>query len=253
MAIDRFELGVCSVSFRKESIEDIIDAVQKARLSAIEWGSDVHVPAGDRKKIETAVTMMENAGIRCSSYGTYFRLGETDLRELPRYIETASALGTDILRLWCGTKSGIEMSGSEREALLSECEKAAEIAEKYDVTLSMECHKKTFTERAEDAVRLMEAVGSPHFRMYWQPFQWLGEAENCRNAKAVSPYTTNIHVFNWKEEEKLPLREAEHTWQKYLNCFSGRHTLLLEFMPDGRLETLAEEAAALRRIAGGIG
>ena len=39
--------GLCSVSFRKLTVEEIIAAVKDAGLDGIECGGDVHVPHGD--------------------------------------------------------------------------------------------------------------------------------------------------------------------------------------------------------------
>ena len=85
--------------------------------------------------------------------------------------------------------------------------------------------------------------------MYWQPSQYKSFDENIEYAKVIAPYTEHIHVFNWKGEEKFPLGEAVDIWKKYLECFSNDRTLLLEFMPDGKLETLNQETAALKEIA----
>ena len=247
---DLLTLGLCSVSFRENSPEEIVKAAKCAGLSAIEWGSDIHCPPGDEARIREIQRLQSESGIGCSSYGTYFRIGESDLAELPGYIETARALGTRMLRLWCGRAPGSSMTEIEKERLFSECEKAAEIAESYGVTISLERHKKTFTESDDDAVRLMKRVGSEAFRMYYQPFQWRSGEENLKGAGALAPYTTNIHVFNWKGSEKLPLSGAIDEWKRYIGCFSGERALLLEFMPDGRIESLGKEADALRRIAG---
>ena len=142
------------------------------------------------------------------------------------------------------------MTEEERSELLSLCRKAADIARANGVILCMECHKKTFTEVPEDAVTLMKAVNSPHFRMYWQPFQWQSVHENLENAKKIAPYSEHIHVFNWKDDQKLPLAEAIPVWQDYLRALPPSRTLLLEFMPKGTLQELAREAAALRAIIG---
>ena len=99
------------------------------------------------------------------------------------------------------------------------------------------------------STELMQAVNSESFRMYWQPNQYRTEEENLAYATLLPPYTTHIHVFNWKEKEKYPLREAKDIWSAYLACF-GNNTLLLEFMPDGKLEALETEAAALKEIVG---
>lgn len=250
MKEDNYRLGLVSVSFRQHSPEEILPAVKAAGLSCIEWGSDVHAPCDDTERLREIARLQREYGIACASYGTYFRLGETPLEELEKYIRAAAILGTNILRLWCGRKSGADMTEEARGELLSLCRKAADIARANGVILCMECHRKTFTEVPEDAVMLMEAVHSPHFRMYWQPFQWQSARQNLENAQKIAPYSAHIHVFNWKGDLKLPLAEAVAEWQDYLRALPVPRTLLLEFMPKGTLQELAGEAAALRAIIG---
>ena len=250
MENSKYKLGLVSVSFRQHSPKEILEAVNATGLSCIEWGSDVHAPCNDVERLGEIAALQKKYGIFCSSYGTYFRLGETSIEELEAYIHAAKLLGTNILRLWCGGKSGKNMTDEEQTALLAVCQKAAEIAENNGVMLCMECHRGTFTEDPDDAVRLMETVNSPHFRMYWQPFQWQAPEENIINATKLSNYAEHIHVFNWREKEKLPLAEAVTDWQSYLKQFSTPRTLLLEFMPGGTLEELTYEAGALRTIIG---
>ena len=96
----------------------------------------------------------------------------------------------------------------------------------------------------------METINSPHFRMYWQPFQWQSADENTNNAAKIANYAEHIHVFNWKDDKKLQLAQAVTQWRKYLNEFSTPRTLLLEFMPNGTVQELMGEADALRSIIG---
>ncbi len=244
-----YELGLVSVSFRPYSPMEIVKAVKEAGLTCIEWGSDIHAPYSDTERLKEIVDLQREYGISCSSYGTYFRLGVTPIEELEGYIAAAKLLGTDILRLWCGAKSGADMTEEEREFLISECRMAAEIAERSDVTLCLECHRGTFTERLSDALFLMREIDSSCFRMYWQPFQWETEENKLIYAEAIAPYVKHVHVFQWKGEGKYPLCEGIAEWRRYLENFSGPRTLLLEFMPDNRIETLRSEADALRKIA----
>ena len=246
-----YSLGLVSVSFRKHSPREIVEAAAAAGLSCIEWGSDVHAPCLDRERLLEIVALQEEFGLRCSSYGTYFRLGQTPLSELPDYIAAAKLLGTNILRLWCGTKSGAEFSDEEREAFFDECRRAAAIAREENVILCMECHVKTFTQRLEDTLALMVAVDDPHFRMYWQPFQWQTPEENLVYAEALAPLSYHIHVFQWKDRLRFPLADGIAEWQGYLEKFPTPRTLLLEFMPDDLITTLPAEAEALRAIIGG--
>ncbi len=231
----KFKTGVCSISFRDRTAEEIINAVKKTPLDFIEWGSDVHLPVGGVMKSDVPM----------SSYGTYFRLGTTPLSELKFYIDTAKANNTSVLRLWCGSVGSAETT--DKKALFSECRQAARLAESENVTLAMECHMNTFTDTPESARELMEEVSSPAFRMYWQPNQFRSVDENIRSAKTLSSWVENIHVFNWDGEKHFPLEGAADIWKRYLDLFDGG-TLLLEFMPDNRLESLGAEAEALMRI-----
>ena len=246
----KYRLGVVSVSFRDRTPEEILRATKGAGFGCVEWGSDIHAPCRDNDRLCEIVGLQEKYGIVCSSYGTYFRLGQTPMEELDDYIAAAKRLGTDVLRLWCGTKSRADMTDAECDALLLACRQAAALAKEQGVVLCMECHRKTFTENPDDAVWLMQAVDSPHFRMYWQPFQWQNVEQNIENAKKIAPYAGYIHVFNWKGSEKLPLGDAIGEWQSYLEAFPAPRTLLLEFMPNGSVEELSRESRALKTIVG---
>lgn len=253
MSENKYNLGVVSVSFRSHIPEEIADAANAAGLSFIEWGSDVHAPCRESEKVKEIAEVQAAAGIKCSSYGTYFTLGETPVDELKYYIEAAKILGTDILRLWCGTKSGENYTDSEKKNLIEQSVKAAEIAATEDVTLCMECHPHTFTERVCDSLELMKKVDSPHFRMYWQPFQQTKTMEdNLAYAEAISLYVHHLHVYQWKGDLRLSLNDGIDEWRQYLKKFSTPRTLLLEFMPDGKITSLKTEADALRKIIGEI-
>lgn len=243
-----FRIGLVSVSFRSLDPSRVLELCRSCGLGAIEWGSDIHAPCDDTDKLSSIAELQLENGIACSSYGTYFRLGSDDTEALHSYINAAKLLRTDTLRLWCGTKNYTETDRSEREHILREAKRAASIAEEYGVTLCMECHSKTFTDRLDGALELMETVASPNFRMYWQPDQFRPLEENLKYAEGIAKYTRTIHVFNWHGKEKRPLAEAIEAWRQYLSRFDGSQTLLLEFMPDGRPEALPEEANALRRI-----
>ena len=239
------KLGLVSVSFRSHTPAQILAAMNEAGLYYIEWGSDVHVPP---EKAESIALLQKSYEIKCCSYGTYFKLGITPMEELESYIKAAKTLGTNILRRWCGNKNSEQYTEKEKEALFSQCKVAANIAEQYGVTLCMECHNGTYTNTKEGAYELMQAINSKAFQMYWQPNQYQTEEENMAYVKLLAPYTIHIHVFNWKGNEKHPLGEATEIWRSYLSCFAEDKTLLLEFMPDDKMETLKAEAAALREI-----
>lgn len=243
-----YKTGLVSISFRNIQPETLIRKVLDAGLECIEWGSDVHAPKNDIPTLEKIAALQSETGIKCSSYGTYFKFMRDDPTDLKGYINAAKILGTNILRVWCGTKGSKELSEAELSNLMYDCKKAAEIAEKENVILCMECHNDTLTDYKEPAFRLMNTVNSPAFRMYWQPNQHRTFEENIKYAKLLSPFTEHIHIFNWVGHDRYPLKDGIDIWKRYLKEFSENKHLLLEFMPDNKIETLPEEAEALRRI-----
>lgn len=246
----KFPCGLVSISFRPYSVRQILDAVKESGLDSVEWGSDVHAPSDDPERLEEIVALQEEYGIRCSSYGTYFRLGVDPIEDLDAHITAARALGCNVLRLWCGHKkmNYQDYSKEQKEALLDAARQVAALGEEEDVIFCMECHQNTFTNCLEGALALMEATASDHFRMYWQPNEHVDYETNLRYAKEIAPYTKVIHVFNWEGRNRYPLRDATDRWLSYLAFFDGSQRLLLEHMPDDRLETLATEAEALKEI-----
>lgn len=244
--------GLVSVSFRDLPLEKVIMSSAQAGLKYIEWGSDVHAPYTNTERLAEIVKLQEKYGVTCCSYGTYFRLAVTPIEELAGYIRAAKMLGTDILRLWCGNKKSEDFTLQEKTFLFGQCKKAAAMAEEAGVMLCMECHRKSYTETKEGALELMQAVDSPAFRMYWQPNQMRTVDENVEYIRLLKDYITHIHVFQWKETLRFSLAEGIKEWKTYLREIPGDHMMLLEFMPDDKIESLPAEAKALFELTGEI-
>lgn len=245
-----YKLGLASVSFRQSSPEQILSAAKAACLSCIEWGADVHAPFDDPEKIADVAKLQAGYGIECSSYGSYFRIGESDNGDLPKLASAAKVLGTNIVRIWAGSKGSEQFDETDAEKFIKECRAVAQFGEENGIIFCLECHIRTFTDTKEAAYRLITSVNSPCFRMYWQPNQYKNEQENLEYARLIAPYTEHIHVFNWSGNDKSPLRTSIPQWKKYLSLFGGGKTLLLEFMPDGEISSLKAEAKSLRILAG---
>lgn len=243
-----FHSGLVSISFREHSPRKIALTANKFGLKHIEWGSDIHAPCQDISQLHQILGLQAQYGLSCCAYGTYFRLGFHSLDELPQYIHAAKILGTNTLRLWAGRKKQKDCTKEEREYLFSQCSQAAALAEENGVILCLECHRRSYTETKEGALELMRHVNSPNFRMYWQPNPDLSAEENLDYIAALQDYITHIHVFHWKGAERLSLAEGKDIWGKYLSALDGDHHLLLEFMPDDRIQSLGNEASALHKL-----
>lgn len=246
-----WKTGVTSVSFRQHTPQQIIAAAAAAGLDGIEWGADVHVPAGDLATAEQVRQLTQAAGLEVLSYGGYYRLGTSDRQELEALLASAAVLGVKDVRIWGGSKNSGDCTPEEWQALVAAAQQAALLAQERGMTLSLECHNLTVTDDWQAAQRFLQQVDSSALRMYWQPNQLKSEEYDLAAARALAPCVTNVHVFSWLEDRRLPLNAYNERWEKYFTALESGlseqrdHAFILEFMPDDQLETLPKEAKVL--------
>ena len=242
-----YQTGLVSISFRKHSVEEIIQEVRRCGLTQIEWGTDVHVPAGDLARARYVRELMDKNGLTTSSYGSYYRLGTGD--DFVPYIKSALALGAPIIRIWGGTRGSNQLSIQDLKNLAMEGRTLAEMAAEHGLTVALECHANTLTDHFQVALDFLQMVDHPAMKMYWQPNQYRSYEYNLTAAQELSPYVTHIHVFSWEVHDgqviRYPLVHHKDRWKQYLSLLPGDHALLLEFMHDDRIESLEETAKML--------
>ena len=248
-----FKTGFVSVSFRPNSHEEIVEAAVNAKLNIIEWGGDVHSPAGDVETAEKIKKLSADAGISLLTYGSYFRIGVNPSEDFSKVIESARVLGVNIIRVWGYKRVFSEYDSEEWQTVVNEGRAVAEMAEAAGMKVCLECHNGTVTETYDCALKYMEAVDNPALRMYWQYNEKRDFEYNIASARAIAKYAECIHVFNHDEEgKKASLADGIEKWSKYIEVFVNEGVtdipLLLEFMPDGKISTLEKEGAALNEL-----
>ena len=246
--------GLVSVSFRPLTCEKIIEIARAAGLRSVEWGGDIHVPAGDAAKAAAVYQATAAAGLAVAAYGSYYKLGthEDPAGEWQRVLASAAALHAPVVRLWAGVRASAAVGEAERAALAREAQSAADAAADRGITLVFECHRNTLTDDWRSTLRLLEEIGRPNVKTYWQPNEERDFAYNRQALAALLPHVVNLHVFHWPvPDTRLPLREGAADWRAYLRLAASDgkdRACLLEFMPDDRPETLPAEAATLRAL-----
>jgi len=245
--------GLVSVSFRQNSCLEIAELCRKNSLSFIEWGGDIHCPAGDAKAAKEAAKLSETSGLCISSYGSYYRIGKNkDEGETFRSVlDSAENLGAPIIRIWAGDKSYSDMTKEEYKECIRDARLVCSMAEKSGKNVAFECHNWSLTDDYTSSQRTLSDIGCGNMKMYWQPNQFKTDEYNLEAIKALSEFITIVHVFNWKGDEKLPLKSGAKLWKKYVGELEKSplpHKYLLEFMPNGKIDELPDEAEALFEI-----
>jgi 3-dehydroshikimate dehydratase len=248
--------GLCSVTFRDLAPEQIIDLAADAGLEAIEWGGDVHVPAGDVVRAASVAKATADSGLAVASYGSYFRSGVDE--ELAPVLDTAEALGADRIRIWAGSVGSDEATAADWVAAVERLQVAASEARRRGLGLALEFHSGTLADTAPSTLRLLDAVADRALSTYWQPTVAASDDTVIDEYRALAERTTAAHVFSWwPAGERLPLRARDSLWARFFAeakaVAQPPRDALLEFVPGDDPELLAGEAAALRAYLGQLG
>ena len=238
--------GLVSISFRSLSPMEIIELTCKSGLSCIEWGGDVHVPAGDLSRAREVAAATRGHGLEVACYGSYDRLTEPETAA--QVVETARELGAPLIRVWAGRLGSADADEAYRALIVRNARHMADLAAEAGMDVAFEYHGGTLTDSADSALALLKAVDRPNMYTLWQP-PVEHTAEQCVSAiRTVAPYIRNVHVFSWKNAERLPLADGAAKWRECLREIEklpGEHRLMMEFVRGDQPEQLITDAACL--------
>ncbi|MFT4157293.1 MAG: TIM barrel protein [Microbacterium sp.] len=241
--------GLCSVTFRALAPKEIVALAASAGLEAIEWGGDVHVPAGDVARAAQVARATADAGLAVASYGSYFRAGADE--ELTPILDSAEALGADRVRIWAGSVDSAEATQGDWRRVVDRLRLAASEAGERGIELALEFHSGTLAATAPETLRLLSDVGSAHVSTYWQPTVGASVDRVLEEYLLLAARTSAAHVFSWwPASERLPLRARDALWTRFFAAAASTEhpprDALLEFVPGDDPAVLVREAAALR-------
>lgn len=244
--------GLTSVTFRHLSPSEIIRLAQKANMDGIEWGGDIHVPAGDKPTAKIVKEQTMHAGLQVFSYGSYYRLSENARwrAALEPVLQSAAALGAPVVRIWAGELGSAQTTPHLREKLLHNLCESCKMAQDYGLSLALEYHRNTLTDTAESTLHLLQQANCKNLSTYWQTNPDLLTEAHIQEITLLLPYISNIHVFNWgKGDIRLPLKSGLENWKKYfslLNCKARNY--IMEFVRNDSAGQFLEDAALLKDI-----
>lgn len=250
MGVNQVKTGLVSVSFRKLSVDEIIELAVKAGLGSIEWGGDVHVPPEDVDYARRVGEKTRAAGLEVACYGSYYRLTDAEDGMAEKVVAAAKALGAPLIRVWAGVCGSKDAAEERREEVCRNMQILADLARNENIEAAFEYHGGTLTDTAQSAKFLLESVNRTNAGTLWQPPVGMRTEECVESIRTVGRWIRNIHVFSWDGTEKLPLAAGESKWRACLaeiGKIPGEHRLMMEFVRGDDPEQLLEDAACLAR------
>jgi sugar phosphate isomerase/epimerase len=247
--------GLCSVTFRALSCDEVIEIAVRAGLEGIEWGTDVHVPIGDHDHASEIARRCTEAGLASPSLGSYARAGARDADGITATLDTAAALGATNVRVWCDWVGARDADAQRRARIAADLRSWCTTARAYGLTLSLEYHRHTLTEDAASALRLLHDVDADadELFLYWQPVEGRTPAMWIDEVRAIRAHLSHLHVFRWGDDlTRHPLVEGADLWPAVLcaatdSRWRGDRWAFLEFVAGDRPDQLIDDATTLRR------
>ena len=246
------KIGLCSVTFRGKSSEEIIALSVKNGLNCIEWGGDIHAPHGDLQKVAYVGEATRKNGLDCS-YGSYFRCDS--LENFKPVSAAAKALGASVIRIWAGEKDSEKFSDEEFEKLVQTVSECADYCAKYGQKIAFEYHYGTFCNNPEAVNKLLDAVNKENVGTYWQPAYWLGDMgdserieKNLAAIELIKDRLVNVHVYHWRGFERFPLAAGADEWALYFKHIPSHCNCLLEFTKDDEVQNFEEDIKTLKNL-----
>lgn len=251
--------ALCSVTFRSMSAEELVVMASRNGVEAIEWGADVHVPAGDLQRAREVAEHCRQHDITAASYGSYVRAGDADAR--PAFelaLASANALGAGNIRVWAGRHNASQYDAEACAGIANELASMADMAYEQGISVSVEFHRNTLTERVEDAVTLLQQAAHKNLFSYWQPVPGRRTEERLQEISALTPWLGHLHVFHWlpanERDERRPLAEGVDLWKPVMSAWQTspawphERLAMLEFVANDAPEQFVEDMAILRQL-----
>ena len=198
-----FKLGVITDEITKD-LRRAVEVAQELNLDCVELRNigDKNVKDLTDADIRMVRDLVEAAGMEVVCIASPFfkchLASEQEVREhlrfLPRLIEIAKALDTDLIRVFAFWTVG--SLDEHWDAIVERLREAAGIAESEGAVLALENEHATYLGKGCEVRRAMEEVGSGSLRVTWDPGNAFcaGEVPYPDGYRAARDYMVHVHV-----------------------------------------------------------
>ena len=245
--MNSFKLGLCSVTFRKKTVDEVVYIAKKAGIGYIEWGGDVHVRSmDDAKKVKS---LCDKEGIKISSYGSYFNPADYSEEKWIDTCEIASEMGASSIRIWLGKKNSQITKEDEYQHILSSTKKMCDIAAEYDLLVCPECHDNTFNNNTDAILRFISDLQKDNFKTYFQS-RYFRMAYDLDRIDRTYDYIRDFHVsYRDLKREQLFRKKDKNYLDTLLKKFRDKNfsgIVMVEFVSGNSEKQLYKDTEKLK-------
>jgi sugar phosphate isomerase/epimerase len=264
--MDIQRISACTYPLREKPRDDALRVLADAGVYRADlWGRDPHFPELPTEDELAAIEQSSAAtGVAIANIGSYPGANfdsddsverDAELNKMHLTIDAAKRLGARSIRVRPG--HGEDPAIIDQIApLMAE---SADHAREAGIYLGMENHRGSIAGNPEDALRLCEAVGSPHFGVLYEPCNlWHGGVDYREAFELFSNWIVHVHIKDGRRSdngfERVQLGEGEIDTQWVVDAledvgYEGDYALEYEIAEIEPVETgLRKWVAQFKRI-----
>lgn len=186
------QIGFTTTTFRNiKDVKKIVKIASDAGVDCVEWGGDIHV-----KDVTTAKyvkNLCDDAKIKISSYGSYYRVGSKKEKEWKKICEIASAMGASSVRVWLGKADSEKTDETTYRNLVNDAKSICSVASEYGLIVCPECHDNTYNNNTDAFLKIRKDIGCDNFGTYFQS-RYKKKAYDLDRIERTLPYIQSVHV-----------------------------------------------------------
>ncbi|NOZ22742.1 MAG: sugar phosphate isomerase/epimerase, partial [Planctomycetes bacterium] len=197
----------------------------------------------------------EDAGLIVSSYGSYHNVmkDENHPNRFAPVLDAAEALGTKVVRIWCGGGDSDQADDSLFEQAADRTRELADMAARRGMTLAFEFHRGGLTDTVPTAIRLLQMIDRPNVKTYYQVYDRGGAITPQDELRQLLPCLQNVHCHHIVDGKRRPVEEGKELWTGLMDVLKeADHDgfVLIEFTLDNRPDSFLRDAETLRETLG---
>lgn len=192
--------GIATIALRRYDVFHALDLAAEAGFTGIElWGKPPHTPEEfDEDHTRRVRDRARSNGLHVHMFGSYASPVLPDFKQKSEdALKAAKILGARRIRVWAGNKEPHEADDELWDLVTRSLRDFALKAEDEGVTLAVEMHSGTLAATPEGALRLIETIAAPSFRLNFQVVDY-SNPDLDRTIAMVGDYVVNVHAQNYR-------------------------------------------------------
>jgi 3-dehydroshikimate dehydratase len=201
---DKPQFGLCTISHREKLLEYVLDVTKELGFDGVElWGREPHISEKfDENRVHAARKMIEDRGLALTCLGSYVIFGPVktraeELAELDDTLYTARCLRAPIVRVWASDVGAERASKKQYDKTVAEIQEACDRAARLNLVLAAEMHDDTLADSADAALRLLEAVDRPNFKLNFEVSHRATPEPPQERLSRVLDHVVHLHLRNF--------------------------------------------------------